>query len=52
LVNGISQGKGDKRGNGIFIWKSVTLSPGDNKISARARSGGRVLTDECVWNLR
>jgi beta-galactosidase len=51
LVNGISQGARNDGENCVYIWKNVTLSPGENKISARAQSGGQTLTDECSWNL-
>jgi beta-galactosidase len=49
FVNGVSQGKRGAGENGVFIWKDVALSPGENKISTRAQSGDQTLTDECVW---
>lgn len=52
LINGVSQGVRNDGENGVFIWKNLTLSPGENKISARAQANGQTLTDECVWNLQ
>jgi beta-galactosidase len=52
FINGISQGKRVEGDNGVFVWKDVALSPGKNKISARAQANGQTLIDECVWNLR
>jgi beta-galactosidase len=51
FINGVSQGKRSDGGNGVFIWKNLTLSPGANKIAARTQSNGQTLRDECVWNL-
>jgi len=51
FVNAVSQGKSSDGGNCVFIWKDITLSPGENKISAQAQAGGQTLTDECVWKL-
>ena len=51
FVNGVSQGKRSDGENGVFIWKDVALSPGENKISSRAKSGDQIITDECVWRL-
>jgi beta-galactosidase len=51
FVNGVSQGKRSDGENGVFIWKNVALTPGENKISAQAKAGGQMLTDECVWKL-
>jgi beta-galactosidase len=52
FLNGVSQGKRADGTNGVYIWKNLTLSPGENKISARAQARGQPLTDECLWNLR
>jgi beta-galactosidase len=52
FLNGVSQGKRAEGANGVYIWKNLTLSPGENKISARAQASGKTLTDECVWNLQ
>jgi len=49
VINGVSQGKPGGGADGVFIWKNVTLSPGENKIAARATANGRLVTDECVW---
>jgi len=51
FLNGVSQGKRTDGVNGVFIWKNLTLSLGENKITARAEVGGRPLSDECVWKL-
>ncbi len=51
FVNGDAQAGGSDIGNGVFIWKDVKLSPGENKISATAQAAGQTLTDECVWKL-
>ena len=51
FLNGVSQGKRSDGVNGVFIWKNLTLSPGENNISAKAQSNGQPLTDECIWTL-
>ena len=51
FINGVSQGKRSDGVNGVFVWKDVTLSRGENKISATAQKDGKALTDECVWKL-
>ncbi|HEX4119496.1 MAG TPA: glycoside hydrolase family 2 TIM barrel-domain containing protein [Verrucomicrobiae bacterium] len=51
FVNGISQGARNDGENCVFIWKNITLAPGQNKISARTQAGGQSLTDECSWVL-
>jgi beta-galactosidase len=52
LLNGVSLGQRDNDGNGVFIWKNVTLAPGENRIQARAERAGQKLTDECAWTLK
>jgi beta-galactosidase len=51
FINGVSQGKRGDGENGVFLWKNLTLSPGENKISATAQRNGQTLSDECVWKL-
>ena len=51
-LNGTSQGKRRDGTNGVFIWKGVTLKPGENRVEARAMSRGKSLSDSCVWNLK
>jgi beta-galactosidase len=51
FINGVSQGRSGEGVNGVFIWKNMTLSPGENKISARAETNGQAVTDGCIWNL-
>lgn len=50
-LNGVSQGKRSNDGNAVFVWPGVKLSPGENKVAARAASNGKDLTDSCVWKL-
>jgi beta-galactosidase len=52
FVNGVSQGKNNDGTNCVFIWKNVTLKPGENKIAARAIRNGQPLTDNCIWTLK
>ena len=52
LVNGSSQGKRGDAVNGILIWKDVKLSPGENKIDARAIRNGQPIVDHCTWTLK
>lgn len=52
FVNGASQGEKNDGTNCVFIWKNVTLQPGENKIEARAVRNGQPLTDQCVWTLK
>jgi beta-galactosidase len=51
FLNDVSQGKRNEGVNGVFIWKDITLSPGENKIAAHAEKNGHALKDECVWTL-
>ena len=51
-LNGNSQGKRNDGTNGVFVWKNVTLSPGENQIEARAERDGKNLNDSCVWALK
>lgn len=49
FLNGKSQGTRTNDSNAVFIWKEVTLTPGDDQIEARAESNGQSLTDRCSW---
>ncbi|HUC85499.1 MAG TPA: glycoside hydrolase family 2 TIM barrel-domain containing protein, partial [Candidatus Acidoferrales bacterium] len=51
LLNGAVQGTPSGGEDGVYVWKGLTLAPGENKVSARAESSGQLLTDECVWRL-
>jgi beta-galactosidase len=51
-LNGNSQGKRNDGTNDVFIWKDVTLSPGENRVEARAERDGKNLSDSCVWDLK
>jgi len=51
LVNGVSQGTRADGVNGVFLWKDVKLTPGENQIEAQARRHGQALDDRCVWTL-
>jgi beta-galactosidase len=52
LLNGISQGQPSDGTNCVFIWKNVTLKPGENQIAAKAERAGKKLSDSCVWTLK
>lgn len=52
FVNGQSQGIRANDGNAVFLWKNVRLSPGENKIEARAKRKGQTLNDNCIWTLQ
>ncbi len=52
LVNGTSHGVQTNDGNGVIIWKDVTLARGRNSIDARAQRNGGALSDSCAWTLR
>jgi len=52
FVNGVSKGSCKNDGNAVFAWKSVTLSPGENRIEAKAKRDGQSLADQCVWTLK
>lgn len=51
-INGVSQGMRKNDGNGVFVWKEMRLSRGENVIKATAQKDGRPVTDSCKWNLR
>jgi beta-galactosidase len=51
-VNGVSLGTArDPSGGRVFRWPGVRLSPGDNRVTARAAAGGAPVQDSCVWTL-
>ncbi len=50
-VNGHSLGQKSDATDDVFIWTDVRLTPGDNRIEAKARRAGQDLHDECVWHL-
>jgi beta-galactosidase len=52
LLNGNSQGKHSDDTDGVFVWRDVTLSPGQNRVKARAERDGKKLSDSCVWTLK
>jgi beta-galactosidase len=52
LLNGISQGRRSDGTNCIFVWNDVRLSPGENRIKARAERDGENLSDSCNWGLK
>jgi hypothetical protein len=52
FVNGKSKGPCKNDGNAVFVWKAVKLSPGANRIEARAQSKGKALNDDCVWTVK
>jgi beta-galactosidase len=51
-LNGKSQGRRDDGTNGVFVWKDVKLSPGQNQIDASAERNGKTLSDSCMWTLK
>jgi beta-galactosidase len=51
-LNGKSQGRRDGGTNGVFVWKDVKLSPGQNQIDASAERNGKTLSDSCMWMLK
>jgi beta-galactosidase len=51
FLNGRSQGTRTNDENSVFVWKNLTLKPGDNLAEAHAKKDGRVLSDHCVWTL-
>ena len=50
-VNGKSLGSVKPDDIHISRWKDVTLQPGENKIEAISKTGGRTLTDTCEWTV-
>jgi beta-galactosidase len=52
LVNGRSQGYHENVMNGVFIWKKITLKPGENQVTAQAGRAGQKLSDNCTWTLK
>ncbi len=52
LLNGVSQGKHTDGTNCVFIWKDVSLKPGENHVEARATKDGTNVSDSCAWTLR
>jgi len=51
-VNGKSQSRRNDGRNGVFLWKDVSLAPGQNQIVARAERNGKTLSDSCVWTIK
>jgi beta-galactosidase len=52
-INGVSLGERDDPGaTRIFRWPGVTLSPGENRVSATAHFGADEVSDSCVWTLK
>ncbi len=52
-VNGVALGsQADPKGDRIFRWVGVRLSPGDNRVEARAHFGAAAAADSCVWTLK
>ena len=52
FLNGNSQGKRNDGTNDVFLWKDVHLSPGENRIEARAEREATQLVDRCAWTLK
>jgi beta-galactosidase len=52
-VNGAPLGsRRDTDGSHVFRWAGVALSPGENRVSARALFGADTVVDSCSWTLR
>jgi beta-galactosidase len=52
-VNGVSLGeRTDPGATRIFRWPGVTLSPGVNRVEAKAHFGASEAGDSCVWTLK
>ncbi len=52
LLNGNSMGKRTDGTNGVFVWKDVSLKPGENQVDARGNKDGKTVTDNCSWILK
>ena len=52
LLNGKSLGTRSDGTNCVFIWKDVTLQPGESRVATRAERYGKELSDSCVWTLK
>ena len=52
IVNGAKVAAVQPNDVRVFVWKGVTLVPGENTIEVEARSGGRVVRDRCTWTLK
>ena len=52
VVNGRSLGYHRNVMNDVFIWKKVTLRPGENQVTARAERGAQKFNDDCTWTLK
>ncbi len=51
-VNGADLGvQTDPRGEHVFRWAGVTLSPGENRVLAIAKFGPLSVADSCIWVL-
>jgi beta-galactosidase len=52
-INGVPLGeRTDPGASRIFRWEGVTLSPGENRVSAKAHFGASLAEDSCVWTLK
>ena len=50
-VNGVTRGS-VRSEDCIFLWKEITLKPGNNFIMAIGSKGGKSFTDSCSWTYR
>jgi beta-galactosidase len=52
-LNGKALGaRRDPSADHIFRWQAIALSPGENRVSAKAHFGGNEMTDSCIWTLK
>lgn len=54
FVNGVSAGKMEHKGNGVFFTENIRLSKGENNIKVVGKLAGddAEYTDECVWKIK
>ena len=49
-LNGVSQGTREAPDR-VFLWESITLAPGTNRIETAGVRNGKTLADSCDWVL-
>jgi beta-galactosidase len=51
-VNGKNWGEAEGSDLHVFLWKSILLVEGDNRIEVTAAGSGPVKSDACIWTYR
>lgn len=52
-VNGRAQAPAAANGVRVFVWKNVTLTPGENLVDVTASTpNGKTITDSCRWTYK